>query len=235
MTIFAVDASGKTAGVCVARGQNILFEQTLNLGLTHSETLLPLLDTAFTQCNLTPADITLYAVTAGPGSFTGLRIAMALVKGLALPFNTPAAPVSTLEALARGAQAEGLIIASLNARRGEVYWAAFCKQGEQVQRLTPDAAGPALDAVQFPAEPKETIFFVGDGSEICYNACNYAPLSAKVLYPEGENDFLPPIARGALYSAIAMHSAGTTRSAALIQPNYLRLSQAERERAERLG
>ncbi|MFQ8905985.1 MAG: tRNA (adenosine(37)-N6)-threonylcarbamoyltransferase complex dimerization subunit type 1 TsaB [Subdoligranulum sp.] len=90
MNILAIDTAGKTAAVAVMRDDTLLYEMASNTGLTHSETLLPMVDTALKACGLTPAQLDLYAVTNGPGSFTGLRIGLAAVKGLAFAANTPA-------------------------------------------------------------------------------------------------------------------------------------------------
>ena len=99
MNILAVDTAGKTAGVALLQDDRLLYEVYLDGGMTHSETLMPMIDTCLKLCGLTCADIDLYAVNAGPGSFTGLRIGLAAVKGLAFPRETLCAPVSTLEAL----------------------------------------------------------------------------------------------------------------------------------------
>ena len=85
MNLLAIDTAGKTAAVAVLRDEVLLYEAAANNGLTHSETLLPMVDTALKACGLRCADIDLYGVTAGPGSFTGLRIGLAAVKGMALP------------------------------------------------------------------------------------------------------------------------------------------------------
>ena len=100
MNILAVDTAGKTAGVALLQDDRLLYEVYLDGGMTHSETLMPMIDSCLKLCGLTCADIDLYAVNAGPGSFTGLRIGLAAVKGLAFPRETLCAPVSTLEALA---------------------------------------------------------------------------------------------------------------------------------------
>ena len=105
MNILAVDTAGKTAGVALLQDDRLLYEVYLDGGMTHSETLMPMIDTCLKMCGLTCADIDLYAVNAGPGSFTGLRIGLAAVKGLAFPRETLCAPVSTLEALAAALQA----------------------------------------------------------------------------------------------------------------------------------
>ena len=125
MNILAIDTAGKTAAVAVMRDDTLLYEMASNTGLTHSETLLPMVDTALKACGLTLAQLDLYAVTNGPGSFTGLRIGLAAVKGLAFPRETLCAPVSTLEALAAAHTGEGTVLCALDARRAQVYSAAF--------------------------------------------------------------------------------------------------------------
>ena len=125
MNILAVDTAGKTAGVALLQDDRLLYEVYLDGGMTHSETLMPMIDTCLKLCGLTCADIDLYAVNAGPGSFTGLRIGLAAVKGLAFPRETLCAPVSTLEALAAAHTGEGTVLCALDARRAQVYSAAF--------------------------------------------------------------------------------------------------------------
>lgn len=224
MMLFALDASGKTASVCVMRDGSVLYEQELNEGLTHSATLLGLAQTAFKQTALAPAQVGLFAVTAGPGSFTGLRIGLSLVKGLALPNNTPVAPVSTLWAHALAAGHEGTILAALDARRSEVYWAAFsCNQKGGCLRLTQDAAGPAAELpAAFSPPAGQPLFLVGDGAELCYNVFT----SGQVVQTKHS------VAHGAALAAAQLGlSAAVSPGAA--RPVYLRLSQAQRERAAR--
>lgn len=168
MNILAVDAAGKTAAVAVLRDEALPCELFCDNGMTHSETLLPMIDEALTRCGLTVADIDLFGVTAGPGSFTGLRIGLAAVKGLALPAQTPCAGVSTLEALAYGVCGTGTVIGALDARRGQVYWAAFDAQTHA--RLTPDTAEPVTALENFVKECKKPLLFVGDGAMLCYNS-----------------------------------------------------------------
>lgn len=225
-TIFALDSSGKTASVCLLAGERVLYQELLNAGLTHSETLLPLAQRAFERTGLAPERVGLYAVTGGPGSFTGLRIGMALVKGLALPHATPALQVSTLAALALGSELQGTVIPALDARRGEVYWAAF-GQGAEFSRLLPDTAGPAADAAAFAAKPGGPVFFVGDGAEICYNAFSYGPN----VRPAPDNQ--PNIALGAAQIARCQWRGGKPLPAAALRPEYQRIPQAERERNQR--
>ena len=223
MNLLAIDTAGKTAAVAVLRDEVLLYEAAANNGLTHSETLLPMVDTALKACGLRCADIDLYGVTAGPGSFTGLRIGLAAVKGMALAAGTPCAGVSTLEALAWCHTGSGTVIAALDARRGQVYWAAFDLKTHA--RLTPDAAAPAAEAAAFAQSCKKPVFYVGDGAALCYNRDEQAlpcPPALRVCR-----------AAGAGLAGQALHLAGQSVPPAALTPNYLRLSQAERERAER--
>ena len=138
MNILAVDTAGKSAAVAILRDDTLLYETQCNNGMTHSETLLPMIDTALRACGLTMEDIDLLGVTSGPGSFTGLRIGLSVVKGLALPRQIPCAGVSTMAALAYGLASEGTVIGAQDARRGQVYWGAFDLATHT--RLTEDAA-----------------------------------------------------------------------------------------------
>ena len=161
MNILAVDTAGKTAGVALMQDERLLYECYLDGGLTHSETLLPLIDHCFKLCGMTCADIDLFGVNAGPGSFTGLRIGLAAVKGLAFPRETLCAPVSTLEALAAAHVGEGTILCALDARRAQVYSAAFDLATHQ--RLMEDDARAVDDLADFAENCKKPLFFVGDG------------------------------------------------------------------------
>lgn len=231
MITFALDSSGKTASVCVLNNSTVLFEKTLNEGLTHSETLLALADEAFASCGLSPQKVNRYAVTCGPGSFTGLRIGLALIKGLSLPFDTPCVPVSTLMALALASTPyNGIIIPALDARRKEVYWAAFKSVDLVLERLTPDTAGPIEDAAVFARNNTPPLHLVGDGAELCYN--NWGFFTEKELSYSIFPSF--SIARGAALACTAFAEVCKPMPAQDLKPVYLRLSQAERERAEKL-
>lgn len=226
-----IDSSGRAAGLCLLRDDEVLHLETLDAGRTHSETLLPLVLAALAAHGLRPADIALYGVAAGPGSFTGLRIGMAMVKGLALPADTPAVGVSTLEAMALAAaegdvRLSGTVIPALDARRGEVYWAAFdCREG--LRRLAPDAAGPASEPEKLVNAAPPPVFFVGDGAEMCYTIYTCGPKVARP--PAG---FAPQTALGVARLARRLAPAGQAGPALLLRPSYLRLSQAERQRRE---
>ena len=228
MRILAVDTAGKTASVALMQDSLLLYEVYFDGGLTHSETLLPMIDTCLKMCHLTCADIDLYGVNAGPGSFTGLRIGLAAVKGLALPRQVPCAPVSTLEALAACHTGCGTVLCALDARRGQVYCAAF--DLETHARLMEDDARAAASLEDFVKTCKKPLFFVGDGAYLCYN-----------IYSEAEGVLpMPPALRGGHGAGVAlaaqrMADAGLTVPPAALLPDYHRLSQAERERAERLA
>lgn len=227
MLIFALHCAGKSAGVAVLKDDTIIYESYLNTGFTHSEKLLPLCTAAFDACGITAKDVDLFAPTAGPGSFTGLRIGLATVKGLALPFGTPVAPVSTLEAAAAAFEQDGTVIAALDARRSEVYFAAFEREGGVLRRLTKDAAAPASELCQLVENCKKPLFFVGDGAELCYT-----------IFEENEGvhrtaEITPHLGAGAALAAKRMYLAGETCTPAQARASYLRLSQAERERAQR--
>lgn len=218
-TVLGLDSSSKTASVCLKKNNAILFDATLNLGLTHSETLLTLVDTALRQGGIAPKDIDLFAITSGPGSFTGLRIGMALIKGMALPFDIPVAPISTLEALAYTARPEGIVVPALDARRNEVYWAAFEYQGGIPVRIQEDSAGPAAE-ISTCFSDLTTLQLVGDGAAVCCRALLLPPIE------ETASD--RSIAQGAVLAAMRIPPC----PAGLVAPSYLRMSQAERQRAE---
>ncbi len=228
MITFGMDTAGRTVSVALMRDGQLLYESYLDAGLTHSETLMGLVDGAFRATGLTTADVQLWGVCSGPGSFTGLRIGLAAVKGLAFCSGAACAPVSTLEALAHGFVGEGTVVAALDARRGEVYWAAF-DLGPEHQRLTPDAAAPVDRLEDFLKNCKKPVFFVGDGAGLCYN--KYDSLSGVLPCP-------PALQRcrasAVCLAAEKMNQNGLCVPPAQLLPSYHRLSQAERERQARI-
>lgn len=228
MNILAVDTAGKTAGVALMQDDRLLYECYLDGGLTHSETLLPLIDHCLRLCGLGCAEIDLYGVNAGPGSFTGLRIGLAAVKGLAFPRQTLCAPVSTLEALAAAHVGEGTVLCALDARRSQVYSAAFDLATHQ--RLLDDDARAVDELAEFAENCKKPLFFVGDGAALCYNKYGQLPGVLPV----------PPALAGGRAAAVALAArrmalAGQAVLPEALLPDYHRLSQAERERAAKLA
>lgn len=158
MNILAVDTAGKTLGVALMQDDRLLYECYLDAGMTHSETLMPLVDHCLSLCGMGCGDIDLYGVNAGPGSFTGLRIGLAAVKGLAFPRETLCAPVSTLEALAAAHTGSGTVLCALDARRAQVYSAAF--DLETHERLLDDDARAVADLAEFVENCKKPLFLL---------------------------------------------------------------------------
>lgn len=230
MTIFALDASSKSGSAAIWKDGDILAESFLNIGLTHSETLLPLCDEVFRNAGTEPSDIDYYAVTCGPGSFTGLRIGIGTIKGLAFSDNKPCVAVPTLEALAYGCLfSDAVIVPVIDAKRNRVYCAAFLMQfNGKLQRIQKDDVLPLselkekLKAYQIPA------FFVGDAYELCYNECkDELPV---VPTPRHLSEL-----RAASVAAVAKQyiDEGKTVSAEALAPFYMQDSQAERQRKEK--
>ena len=228
MNILAIDTAGRSASAALLRDDAVLYETVCNCGLTHSETLMPMIDAALKTGGVRPDQLDLYAVTAGPGSFTGLRIGLAAVKGMALPRQSPCAGVSTLEALAWGMAGQGTVVGALDARRGQVYWAGFDLATHD--RLTPDDAAPVQALENFVAGCKKPLFFVGDGAALCYN--RFSELPGVLPCPQPLRVLR---GSGVALAARRMLQAGRTVPPAELLPDYHRLSQAERERAEREG
>ena len=226
MKILAIETSAKSVSAAVVEGGVPLASAYQNRGLTHSRTLMPLLDGMLSAAGLKAEDMDLLAVANGPGSFTGLRIGLAVVKGLALPRQIPCAGVSTMAALAYGLAGEGTVIGAQDARRGQVYWGAFDLAAHD--RLTPDTAAPVTTLENFVQTCKKPLFFVGDGATLCYNT--YKNVPGVVCVPQPMQ-----VLRGAgvALAARAMWERGECVPPAALLPDYHRLSQAERERAER--
>ena len=232
MLILAFETSAKAGSVALHDGQKLLAESYQNTGLTHSQTLMVMAEDMLKQCGYTAKDVTHVAVAAGPGSFTGVRIGVAAAKGLAWGLQAPCYGVSTLEAMAKNLGVfEGHVCACMDARRNQVYNALFLADGAAPLRLTEDRA-IALAELKTELEHIDgPIFLVGDGAGLAY----------RTLAPEIPNLILPPEHRmhqraaGVAMVAAEQITAGVQADAEALQPNYLRLSQAEREKLERQG
>lgn len=231
MLILAIDTSAvtATAAVCEWDGTDIkrFSLSSVNNGLTHSETLFPLIDNALKSFGKSISDVDLFAVSAGPGSFTGVRIGVSAIKGLAFD-GRPVASVSTLEALAENVGAEGIICPLMDARRGVFYNALFKKSGGVLQRLTEDRA---IDAQSLSAQLAEygTAYICGDGAAL-YEGMH-----------TGAAKLVPPALCGRYQNGLSVavcaakqYEQGNTVTAASLSTIYLRKPQAEREREERL-
>jgi tRNA threonylcarbamoyladenosine biosynthesis protein TsaB len=221
MLILGLDSSAKAASCVVfcTDTQSIITYGGVNAKITHSETLMPLAENMLKAAKLTLSDIDAFAVTNGPGSFTGVRIAVSAVKGMAFALNKPVYAVSTLHCLAYNLLGcECIACCVMDARRGQFYNALFRVSGEKIERLTPDRA---IDKTVLESEllnfENEIIITVGDGAELFHNEL-CAPIAVRhqnaVSVCLAASEY-PPI------------------SAKKLMPLYLRIPQAEREREEK--
>ncbi len=230
MLILAFETSAKAAGVALHDGTKLLAECYQNTGLTHSQTLMVMAEDALKQCGLKPRDVTAVAVAAGPGSFTGVRIGVAAAKGFAWGAQIPCYGVSTLEAMAKNLGVfDGVVCAVMDARRNQVYNGLFRVEKGVYTPICPDRAIALADLEQELAQIVQPIYLVGDGSYLTYNS-----LSEKIpnLILPAEHQ-LHQRAAGVALAALEKINAGECGDAAALEPNYLRLSQAEREKLER--
>ena len=235
MYIFACESSSGTASVALLRDREPLGEFSVNAGNTHTETLLPMTDALFRACGITPDDVGLFVLSAGPGSFTGVRIAAAHIKGLAFGRDVPAASVSTLEALAFNLSGLCDIAAPcLDARRNQIYTSLFDCSGDCPVRLTPDEALPAAAAADriapLFAEGKR-IAVSGDGSLVLTGVLKQRGTDA--VTPPGMSRFQSAVSAALL--GLQKYEKGEVTDAQSLRPVYLRIPQAERDRLERLN
>ena len=230
MLTLAFETSAKAASVALVQDGKLLGESYQNTGLTHSQTLMVMAEDLLKQVGKTVNDVTAVAVAEGPGSFTGVRIGVAAAKGFAWGGQIPCYGISTLEAMALSLGAyQGYVCPCMDARRSQVYNALFYVNHGELKRISEDRAIALADLKNELKNCEEPIFLVGDGANLCYNTLN-AEIPALVLPPEHR---LHQRAVGAALIAQAKAEAGETGDANALSPNYLRLSQAERERLER--
>ena len=230
MLILAFETSAKAASVALHDGKKLLGEAYQNTGMTHSQTLMVMAEDALKQCGKTAADVTAVAVAEGPGSFTGVRIGAAAAKGFAWGREIPCYGISTLEAMAYSLGIyQGYVCPVMDARRAQVYNALFYVNRGEITRIAPDRA---IALSELGAELKnlsEPVFLVGDGSNLCYNT----------LLEEVPHLVMPAEHRthqravGVAILVVQQAEAGNAPTGAELTPNYLRLSQAEREKLER--
>lgn len=232
MKILAVDTSATAASVAVAEENKLIGEFSINTALTHSQTLMPMVDELLKNTGLSVNDIDAVAVNAGPGSFTGVRIGVAAVKGIAFPKNLPCVSVSTLESMAYNMLGNDCIVCSvMDARCSQVYNALFRVKGCTVKRLTDDRALSLTDLKNELQNINEKVVLVGDGAVLC----------SKFLGEELENIMLAPFnnriqtASSVAYAAFEKINNGETVKADELMPVYLRLPQAQRELNKKLG
>lgn len=226
MKIFAVDSTAKTASVALCEDGRLLAQFTQNGTNTHSETLLPMTDVLLRSMNCDISDIDLFALSAGPGSFTGVRIGAATIKGLAHTAQKPCVGVSTLKALAYNLICfEGALVCPvMDARRNQFYTATFRVTGGSLERIADDRA---ISIDQFTNEVLsfgEQIYLCGDGYNLAKNA----------LGTEFSFDTPEPLIYQSAYSVAQVAKESFAQnggvSADSLRPTYLRLPQAERDR-----
>ena len=227
-TVLAIDTSGPVAGCALLREGRIAHLAVMNHGLTHSETIMPAVDAALQAAGLSCRDVDVFAAVAGPGSFTGVRIGVCAAKGLAHAAGKPCARVHALEALAMNFYGfDGLCCPILDARRGQVYCAAFDMSRGMPQRALEDAAQPLQEYLaRLPGDRR--LVFVGDGVPVHAEAVKQALGERALIAPENLRDL-----RADAACLLAAARPDTWAPAAQLRPIYLRAPQAERERKKR--
>ena len=230
MLILAFETSAKAASVALHDGKVLLGESYQNTGLTHSQTLMVMAEDLLKQCGKSARDVTAVAVAEGPGSFTGVRIGVAAAKGFAWGGQLPCYGISTLEAMAASLGIySGYVCPVMDARRSQVYNALFHVNRGQRERIREDRAISLQELGEELQNLTDPIFLVGDGSILCYNSLSER-VPGLVLPPEHR---MHQRAVGVALLAAEKIASGEVGDGASLTPNYLRLSQAEREKLER--
>ncbi len=232
MIILALDSTTTVSSVAVCEDGELLCEYTLNNGNTHSETLLPMIENALASLKMDVCDVDVFACSEGPGSFTGVRIGAATIKGLAFAKGKKCVGVSTLDALAENLRGTtGIVCPVMNARRSQLYNALFLADGKTLTRLCPDRA-VSIDELCLELCEKysdKEIYFCGDGYEIAIEGikCENVMSTPKLLRNQSAYSV-------ALVALEAINNAPEAKfSDSDLRATYLRPSQAERERLER--
>lgn len=232
MKVLAIDSSGITASAAMADDNNIIAEFTVNNRQTHSQTLLPMVDKVVQMSEIPLTDIDAIAVAAGPGSFTGLRIGSATAKGLGLALGKPVVPVPSLDSLAyRAACYSGIICPLMDARRNQVYTAAYHIEDGRLVNIIEQKAEGIREILSELKATGEDVLFLGDGADVYKDVI--------MEETEGRFSFAPAHISKQSAASVAMlgiiyYNEGRYESAAAHRPFYLRKPQAEREREERL-
>ena len=231
MKLLALDSSGLVASVAILDGETLVAEYTLNYKKTHSQTLLPMLDEVAKMIELDLNSIDAIAIAGGPGSFTGLRIGSATAKGLGLALNKPIINVPTVDALAYNLVGHaGLVCPLMDARRQQTYTGLYDFTDGRMNTILPQCVVMIEEIVDQINELGRRVIFLGDGVDVFRDYINE---HVKVDY-----DFAPAMCNKQRASAVAclgqvLYEQGRAENAADHKPEYLRLSQAERERQEK--
>ena len=227
MKILALETSAKAVSAAVVENGKVLCSGYQDTGLTHSRTVMPIVEHILKNADLTMADMDAIAVAAGPGSFTGIRIGVSAAKGLAFAVAKPAIGVSTLAAMARNvAFADGLVICAMDARRSQIYNAVFEAKDGHLTRLTEDRAIALADlAEEMKADPRPKTI-VGDGARLCFDFLQNANVPCRLAPPH----LVMQNAMSVALEAESLAAEGALTDAQELQPVYLRPAQAERLR-----
>ncbi|MDR1409077.1 MAG: tRNA (adenosine(37)-N6)-threonylcarbamoyltransferase complex dimerization subunit type 1 TsaB [Oscillospiraceae bacterium] len=218
MTILALECAAKAAGAAVLHDGTCVSECFAASGRTHSETLIPLTQAALSAAGITCEEVDAFAITAGPGSFTGVRIGIAAVKGMALPLDKPCAAVSSLEAAAYNMLGRDcLVLPIMDARCQQVYAALFRVRGARLERLMPDSAIKINDLTEKLRDYNEPLVCVGDGSELMTGLLDNITMAPEHLR-------LPR----AFGTALCAYHTQQFVTVGELLPVYLRIPQAER-------
>ena len=225
MRILALETAAKAVSAAVTEDGNVLASGYQDTGLTHSRTLMPIVEGLLNNTDMTVADLDAIAVSAGPGSFTGVRIGVAAAKGLAFAGNKPCAAVSTLAALARNAAfLDGLIVCAMDARRQQVYNALFEAREGVLTRLTPDRAVALADLAEELRNDSRPKTVLGDGGRLCFDFLREAGVPCRLAPAHLVKENAVSVA----LEAEDLARAGKLVSAQELAPVYLRPPQAER-------
>ena len=231
MLILALESSATACSVALTRDGELIAHAYQHSGLTHSRTLLPMVNNVLTSCAESMEHVDVVAVAAGPGSFTGLRIGVATAKGLAWAGDKDCAPCSTLESMAWPlAHMEGkVIVCAMDARRSQVYNAIFLAKDGKLERLSEDRAISLADLAQELKNIENEKIVVGDGAKLCYNVVSEMGI-ALTLAPE---HLRMQSGWGVARAAQELAEKGQLIKGEQLNAVYHRLSQAERERMEK--
>ncbi len=233
MKILSVDTSATAASVAISEENKLIGESFINTSLTHSQTLIPMIEQLLKNTKTSVDKIDCIAVNSGPGSFTGVRIGVAAVKGLAFANNTPCISVSTLYSMAYNMIGKNCTVCSvMDARCSQVYNALFKVSHNKVTRLCDDRAFSMSDLKSELAQIDDNIVIVGDGASIFYEYLN-DELKNVELAPV--NQRYQRASSTALAAFEQIQNGNNMISANELMPAYLRLPQAQRELNKKLG
>ena len=228
MKILGVDSTATAASAAIYADGKLLAVDFSNTGLTHSQTLLPMIDNVLKTARLSVSDIDYFAVSNGPGSFTGVRIGVSAVKGLAQPFNKKCLGLSTLEVISKPLENTGVYaVAVMDARCNQVYTATFdCLNGE-MKRLTEDEAITIDELTERLKTQDKQIVLIGDGANVCYNKMKDVLEGISIASPTIRYQSASSVAL--IAEELILKDENNAVSSDVLVPKYLRLSQAERE------